>query len=184
MKFGLTSVSILLGIILLFASVLSLSPIVDSSHFEGIAETEGSLIKINGNDFQTSLFLSFEDSDGDGFEDLAVFTIRNEGDFSFKGKILNLSVTLNESEFLVERSGNGIWSFYYDKDGDGAISNGDIAIGRVKIIQGSSSLDGDVFTVSENDEKKITVKLEYYPYASNGTYRVYFEIAPVYEERS
>jgi|Deesub1362A_J573_1020465.scaffolds.fasta_scaffold03394_5 hypothetical protein len=109
MRLTLTSVSILLAIILLFVSALSLSPIVDSfSQFEGITETEGSLIKINGNDFQTSLFLSFEDSDDDGFDDLAVFTIRNEGDFSFKGKIVNLSVTLNDIKFLVERSGNGI----------------------------------------------------------------------------
>jgi len=106
----------------------------------------------------------------------------NNAYFSFKGKITNLSVEKDNIEFLVRRSGNGIWTFYYDNNSNNLLDSGDIKMGEIKIEQGSSSLDGDIFTV--DNEKNLKITMRYEPYVEEGDYTVKFEIIPVYEEYS
>jgi hypothetical protein len=51
-------------------------------------------------------------------------------------------------------------------------------------MQGSSSLEGDAFTVASNSEKKLKISLLFEPYASEGNYEISFEIVAVYETHS
>jgi hypothetical protein len=108
--------------------------------------------------------------------------IVNNAYFNFKGRIVNLSVEKDDVKFLVERTGNGIWAFYYDNNSNNLLDNDDIKMGEVKIEQGSSSLDGDIFTV--DDEKNLKITMRYEPYVEKGDYVVKFEIIPVYERYS
>jgi hypothetical protein len=145
--------------------------------------SEGSLIKINGLN-QNEVVAEFQDTDRDGFADTGEIMIKNEGDFSFKGRIVNLEVRSGIKSFISNLTGNGIWLFYLDSDSNGKISVGDILIGKVKIMQGSSSLEGDAFTVASNSEKKLKISLLFEPYASEGNYEISFEIVAVYETHS
>jgi hypothetical protein len=143
------------------------------------AETRGSLVSINGEEGSISLYL--EDSDNDGFSDSTSFVVRNEGDFSFTGRIANLAVRHGSESYLVILMGNGIWYFYSDVDSSGNVSAPDIKIGKVKIEQGSSALEGDSFTVASNGEKVLGVKLYFEPYAPSGSYEVSFDVIAIYE---
>lgn len=110
------------------------------------------------------------------------FKVVNKAYFTFKGKIVNLSVENDGVNFLVKRTGNGIWSFYYDNNSNTLLDGGDIKMGEVKIEQNSSSLDVDEFTVRNEKVLKITIRYE--PYVETGNYSVKFEIVPVYEKYS
>jgi hypothetical protein len=144
------------------------------------AETNGSLVYINGE--RGSVSVSLEDSDNDGFSDSGSVLIRNEGDFSFNGRVANLAVRHEDENYLVILAGNGIWYFYSDEDSDGAISENDIKIGKIKIEQGSSALEGDSFTVASNGEKELNIKIYFEPYASQGIYEVSFDVLAIYEK--
>jgi len=171
-------IAIPLAILLLGVVVGDLVYFVGNVTFK--AETSGSLVSINGEHGGVSI--SLEDSDNDGFSDSGSVLIRNEGDFSFSGRIANLAVKHGSENYLVSLSGNGIWYFYSDEDSDGAISENDIKIGKIKIEQGSSALEGDSFTVASNGEKELNIRLYFEPYASQGIYEVSFDILAIYEK--
>lgn len=143
------------------------------------AETNGSLVTINGREGSVSVTL--EDSDSDGFCDSGSVLVQNEGDFSFNGRIANLAVRHGTESYLVILEGNGIWYFYSDEDSSGDLSASDIKIGKIKIEQGSSALDGDTFTVASNGEKELNVKFYFEPYAPSGSYEVSFDVLAVYD---
>ena len=143
------------------------------------AQTNGSLVSINGE--HGSVSVSLQDSDNDGFCDSGSVLVRNDGDFSFKGKIANLEVTHDAEEYIVVLSGNGIWYFYSDEDSSGNLTPSDIKVGKVKIEQGSSALEEDTFTVSSDGEKELNVKLYFEPYAEEGSYEISFDILAIYE---
>ncbi len=184
MKFGPRSnlssalkIGIILAILLLGVVIGDIVYFIGSVTFK--AETNGSLVSINGEYGGVSVAL--EDSDNDGFCDSGSVLIRNEGDFSFNGRIANLAIRHDLENYLVVPAGNGIWYFYSDVDSNGALSENDIKIGKIKIEQGSSALEGDSFTVASNSEKKLNIKLYFEPYASRGTYEVSFDVLAIYE---
>ena len=142
------------------------------------AQTNGSLVSINGGD---SASVSLEDTDNDGFCDSGSVVVRNDGDFSFNGRIANLAVTHGSERYIVVLAGNGIWYFYSDEDSSGNLTPSDIRIGKVKIEQGSSALEGDTFTVSSNGEKELNVRLYFEPYAEEGSYEISFDVLAIYE---
>ncbi len=168
----------------IYAAIIALSlastVLQDIANVEAQMKAEGSLILINGKSVPTTIDLNFQDSDSDGYPDTAEINVRNEGDMTLKAKIVNVNVSLNDHDFLVERTGNGIWSFYEDVDSNG-LDAGDIKIGEVKIYQGSSSLDENVFTVKSNYEKTLKVELKFEPYAAPGNYTVSFSIVSIHE---
>lgn len=145
------------------------------------AETAGSLVSINGGNEAT---ISLEDSDNDGFCDSGSVLVRNEGDFSFNGRIANLEVRHGSESYIVVLAGNGIWYFYSDEDSSGNLTASDIKMGKIRIEQGSSALDGDVFTVASNSQKELNVKLYFEPYAPQGRYEISFDVLAVYERGS
>jgi|Deesub1362A_J573_1020465.scaffolds.fasta_scaffold00534_22 phosphatidate phosphatase APP1 len=144
---------------------------------------EGSLVFVDG---QTGKKVSttLTDSDSDGFADSGQISIQNRADFTFKGKIIDLTVEKDDKTFLSTISGNGIWYFYEDSDLSGNLSDGDILVGKVKIEQGSSNLDGDTFTVAANSEKELRIHLYFEPYAAEGNYEISFDIIAVYDVNS
>ncbi len=149
------------------------------------AETNGSLVSINGINGDNSVSVALEeleDSDNDGFCDKGGVVVRNEGDFSFNGRIANLAIRHESEEYLVVLAGNGIWYFYSDVDSNGELSDSDVKIGKVKIEQGSSALEGDTFTVASNSEKELNIRLYFEPYAPQGTYEVSFDVLAIYDK--
>ncbi len=143
------------------------------------ANAKGKLVKVNGMD--CCIEVQMEDSDSDGFPDFGILRVTNEGDFSFRGRVVDLSVRKGDEVYLTNLTGNGIWYFYSDEDYNGEVTPSDILVGKVKIEQGSSSLERDVFVVSANGEKELRIRMYYAPYAEEGEYKIEFEIITLYE---
>ncbi len=136
--------------------------------------------------------VNLTDEDGDGYGDSGEITVENRADFTLNARITDVQIAVSyetgeETGFVENRTGHGIWEFYEDSDSDRQLSPGDVMVGKLKIKQSSSSLDEDAFKVASENSKDLRITMEYQPYAPGRlagatNYTVSFKIYVV-EER-